>query len=337
MRQALYDQSHGYYSGRPRRIGRAGDFYTAVSVGPLYGKLIARQVVQMWEIAGRPKRWVVAEQAAHDGQLMADILDEVQGSCAELAALLEVVLIEPQAGYREVQRETLGNVWSGKVRWVDGIGELGEVVGLLVCNELLDAFTVSRVVKEREQWMERGVALQVDGVTISWQDKPIRNEELRGEVKRLPNDLPDGFETEVQLALKDWVDQLGGSGFQGAVWLADYGLDEEEYWSLERPEGTLRRYWEHRMDDRVLEDLGQADLTCHVNFTTVHHAATAAGFRVTAYEDQGRFLTRLATPWLSSLEGKVPVGEVGALLRQFQSLTHPGIMGRSFRVMLLER
>jgi hypothetical protein len=45
----------------------------------------------------------------------------------------------------------------------------------------------------------------------------------------------------------------------------------------------------------------------------------------------------LAVPGLSSLEGRVPVGEVGALLRQFQSLTHPGIMGRSFRVMLLER
>ena len=185
--------------------------------------------------------------------------------------------------------------------------------------------------------MECGVALEGDGASIFWEDRAIRDEALKAEVERLPGDLPEGFVTEVQGAVKDWVEQLGRSGFQGAVWLADYGLDAEEYWSLERPEGTLRRYWEHRMDDRVLEDLGQADLTCHVNFTVVHEAATAAGFRVTAYEDQGRFLTRLAAPWLRSLEGKVPVGEVGALLRQFQSLTHPGIMGRSFRVMLLER
>jgi SAM-dependent MidA family methyltransferase len=254
-----------------------------------------------------------------------------------LAALLEVVLVEPQVGYREVQGDTLRDVWRGEVKWIDGVGELEGAEGLLVCNELLDAFAVRRVVKKGGQWMECGAALEGDGASIFWEDRAIRDEEVRAEVERLPGDLPEGFVTEVQVAVKDWVEQLGRSGFQGAVWLADYGLDAEEYWSLERPEGTLRRYWEHRMDDRVLEDLGNADLTCHVNFTVVHEAAMAAGFRVTAYEDQGRFLTRLAVPWLSSLEGRVRVGVGGALLRQFQSLTHPGIMGRSFRVMLLER
>ena len=337
MEKALYDQSHGYYSGKPRRIGRTGDFYTAVSVGPLYGKLIGQQAVRLWEAAGKPGRWILAEQAAHDGQLMADMLAGIQAECGELAALLEVVLVEPQVGYREVQGDTLRDVWRGEVKWIDRVGELEGTDGLLVCNELLDAFAVRRVVKKGGQWMECGAALEGDGASIFWEDRAIQDEEVRAEVERLPGDLPEGFVTEVQVAVKDWVEQLGRSGFQGAVWLADYGLDAEEYWSLERPEGTLRRYWEHRMDDRVLEDLGNADLTCHVNFTVVHEAAMAAGFRVTAYEDQGRFLTRLAVPWLSSLEGRVPVGEVGALLRQFQSLTHPGIMGRSFRVMLLER
>ena len=117
MEKALYDQSHGYYSGKPRRIGRTGDFYTAVSVGPLYGKLIGQQAVRLWEAAGKPERWVLAEQAAHDGQLMADMLAEIQMECGELAALVEVVLIEPQLGYREVQGETLRDVWAGGVRW----------------------------------------------------------------------------------------------------------------------------------------------------------------------------------------------------------------------------
>lgn len=337
MEMALYDDPHGYYSGKPRRIGREGDFYTAVSVGPLYGKLIARKVIQLWEAADRPDRWVLAEQAAHDGQLMEDMLVEIQASSEALSAVLEVVLIEPKESYREVQRERLGGIWVGRLRWVDRVGDLEATGGLLVCNELLDAFPVERVVRRDERWMELGVAISENGAVFAWESREIQGAKLRAEVERLPEDLPEGFVTEIQGAVLEWVEELGKSGFQGTMWLADYGLDAEEYWSVERPEGTLRRYLGHRMDDRVLEDLGRADLTCHVNFTRVHEAAIESGFQVMAYEDQGRFLTRLAAPWLSSLEGKMPVGEVGALLRQFQSLTHPGIMGRSFRVMLLER
>ena len=337
MALALYDSANGYYSGEPRRIGRQGDFYTAVSVGPLYGRLIAAQAVRIWEGAGCPARFVLAEQAAHDGQLMEDIVMEIQARHPALAAGLEVVLIEPQAKYRYAQEHRLRQVWPGRVTWIATITELEAAAGLLVCNELLDAFAVHRVIKRDGQWREQGVALAEDGVTLVWEDREIQVASLQKEVAKLPSDLPDGYQTEIQAAVLEWVSGLGASGFQGSVWIADYGLDAEEYWGPERTEGTLRRYWKHQMDDRVLQDLGEADLTCHVNFTGVHEAAAAAGFRVVEYADQGRFLTRLAGPWLRSLEGSATTGEAPALLRQFQSLTHPGIMGRSFRVLLLER
>jgi len=337
MEMALYDPHYGYYSGTPRRIGRQGDFYTAVSIGPLYGRLIAMQAAQLWEVAGRPDKWVLAEQAAHDGQLMEDMLVAIQAQHLDLAAVLEVILIEPQAEYREVQERRLRRVWQGPIRWVAVVGELDATAGLLVCNELLDAFAVHRVVWEGGQWLEMGVFLDENGSKIEWAGREIESEDLRAELKHLPVELPEGFVTEVPVSQVGWVSQLGESGFRGSVWIADYGLDAGEYWSVERPSGTLRRYWNHQMDDRVLENLGEADLTCHVNFTRIQEQAAAVGVRLVDYADQGRFLTRLAGPWLASLDGKAPGGETAALLRQFQSLTHPGIMGRSFRVMLLAR
>ena len=69
MHHALYDPALGYYGRGPRRIGRSGDFYTAVSVGPLYGKLLAQAACDVWQSLGCPADFTLVEQGAHDGQL----------------------------------------------------------------------------------------------------------------------------------------------------------------------------------------------------------------------------------------------------------------------------
>lgn len=333
MAAALYHPEHGYYAGGPRRIGRQGDFYTAVSVGPLYGRLLADHAALRWQAWGRPETWWLAEQAAHDGQLMQDVLTALNEHHAELSARARLVLVEPQIGYEAVQRERLGAVWAGEMRWVRSVAELSGGPGLFICNELLDAFPVHRVRREAGQWRELGVALEDGGLV--WQSRELTSPELRAETARLPEELPEGYVTEIQIAPLDWLRALAGSAFRGEVWIADYGLDAEDYWSLERPEGTLRRYFQHRMDDRVLEDWGKADLTCHVNLTRLQQEAQSLGFTLLEDSDQGLLLTRLAAPWLQSLEGRPPDAAARALLRQFQTLTHPGLMGRAFRVLRL--
>jgi SAM-dependent MidA family methyltransferase len=44
MDLALYHEVHGYYSqtGKQSRTGRSGDFFTSVSVGPMFGQLLAK-------------------------------------------------------------------------------------------------------------------------------------------------------------------------------------------------------------------------------------------------------------------------------------------------------
>src|SRR5215213_6008956 len=69
MEAALYDPQHGYYASGRAAIGRKGDFITSVSVGPLFGRLLARQFVEMWEVLGGPSPFQLVEQGAHDGTL----------------------------------------------------------------------------------------------------------------------------------------------------------------------------------------------------------------------------------------------------------------------------
>ena len=332
MAEALYGVGHGYYTGHPRRVGRSGDFYTAVSVGPLYGQLLAAQAAASWEAQGRPQVWWLAEQGAHDGQLLSDVLMALADRHPEALAGAQVVVVEPKQEYREAQRGRLGG---RAIEWVNEVSELPSGPGFFFSNELLDALPVHLVRREGGGWRELGVVERGGG--LEWQSGEMTSDALARESKRLPEDLPEGFVTEIQLAALDWMRALAGSAFVGEVWIADYGLDAEAYWSLERPQGTLRRYHHHHMDDRVLEDLGQADLTCHVQFSRLLEEARAVGFGLLEDSDQGTLLTRLAAPWLQSLEGSPPNAETRALLRQFQTLTHPGLMGRAFRVLRLAR
>jgi SAM-dependent MidA family methyltransferase len=71
MELALYAPGVGYYEQPDRAIGRTGDFYTSVSVGPMLGFLLASKFAQ-W--AGDSTSFQLVEAAAHDGRLAADIL-----------------------------------------------------------------------------------------------------------------------------------------------------------------------------------------------------------------------------------------------------------------------
>lgn len=326
MDLALYDPEYGYYGPGPRRIGRKGDFYTAVSVGPLYGRLLADLACQTHADLGKPDDFCVIEQAAHDGQLAEDILS----SCE-----FDYLIVEPNPRYEAAQKERLA-AFKNRVSWVSSLAALPAKPALFVCNELPDAMPVHLVRWDGMEWTELFVELSSQFSVLSFQSGPPFSS-LADEIARLPRDLPPGYTTEIGLAALEWMRDLAASPFRGAIYLADYGLDHDDLYSPERSTGTLRRYHHHHSDGHVLDKLGECDLTTHVNFTRLIEVAEDAGLKLRSYEHQGRYLSKLGLPWLATLEGQRPDVATQALLRQFHSLTHPAMMGRSFRVVVLEK
>ena len=79
MEQALYHPEVGYYSSGRCVIGRRGDYFTNVSVGPLFGRLLAAQFAEMWELMGRPDDFVIVEQGAHHGDFARDVEEDFAG------------------------------------------------------------------------------------------------------------------------------------------------------------------------------------------------------------------------------------------------------------------
>lgn len=326
MELALYHPEHGYYGPGPRRIGRSGDFYTAVSVGPLYGRLLMTLADQVRAELGNPTRFAVIEQAAHDGQLAEDILSSGKH---------DYIIVEPNPRYEAVQREKLARFGS-RVSWVSSHADLPDVAALFVCNELPDAMPVHLVRWSGTAWEEMFVVADAMG-ELAFAPGALSSPELAAEVELLPRDVPIGYTTEIGLAALSWMRELGAARFHGAVFIADYGFDHHELYDPGRTSGTLRRYHAHQTDDHVLADLGACDLTTHVNFTRLIEVAEEAGLKQRAYEHQGRYLGKLGLPWLATLEGRAPDAATQAMLRQYHSLTHPAFLGRSFRVLLLTR
>jgi SAM-dependent MidA family methyltransferase len=332
MAMALYEPGAGYYRRGTRSIGRGGDFFTSVSVGAVFGELLSLYCAEVWHTLGSPKDFTVIEQGAHDGQLAADLWRGLQKHEPELAGRLRYCIIEPDESLRAAQRASLGN-W---IQQVDHVATLKESShppphALFLCNELLDAFPVHRVVFDsaRSQWQESFVEDRAGALAFISGDPSV--DELSDELRRLPTNVPDGHTTEINLDMVRWLREIAQVPFRGAILILDYGFTMDEWLESGNPLGTLCRYRSHQSDRRVLENLGACDLTSHVNFTRLAQEAESLKMPVLEFIEQGRFLTQTAAACL----GKTGAAPDATWLRQFQTLTHPGMMGRSFHALVL--
>ncbi len=333
MQIALYEPGAGYYRRGVRRIGRSGDFYTSVSTGPVFGELLGSFIEQAWRATGAPLDFAIIEQGANDGTLAVDILRELQRMSPELFANVQYMIVEPDDAHRVTQRETLG-IFANKLSHVDNPAALAEAPehAVFLCNELPDAMPVHRVQFTGGGWREMHVRVTQSG-RLEFFPGPLSSTQLADELFHIRFALPEGFITEVNLAMLDWLRKLAAAHFRGPILIFDYGHSAEDYFAPERRDGSLRRYQAHQTDDRVLENLGECDLTTHVNFTRLAQQALDCGLEISEFIEQGRFLTRLLAGSKSSSDA--PRSAVWQ--RQFHSLTHPGIMGRVFQALVLDK
>ena len=274
MATALYAPGLGYYANDSRKFGtlpsQGSDFVTAPEMSPLFGRTVAVAVADALERTGTDEVWEFgAGSGALASQLLGALGDRVR----------RYVIVDLSAALRERQRETLAG-FGARVQWA---GELPQAFeGVVVGNEVLDAMPVKLLARRAGVWHERGVVLQ-DG-RLAWSDRVT---ELRP-----PVDVAGehDFLTEIHPQAEAFVRTLADRLTRGAAFLLDYGFPEAEYYHPQRDMGTLMCHRGHMADPDPLADVGQKDITAHVNFTGVAVAAQEAGFATLGYTSQGRFL-----------------------------------------------
>src|SRR5207244_342 len=145
MEQALYHPEHGYYSSGRCAIGRRGDYFTNVSVGPIFGQLLAAQFAEIWKHLGQIDNFILVEQGAHHGEFACDLLESVRKDHPNFFGALHYRIIEPFPVLRDRQSETLAG-FEGKIEWRESIDALEPFAGVHFSNELLDAAPVHLIV-----------------------------------------------------------------------------------------------------------------------------------------------------------------------------------------------
>jgi SAM-dependent MidA family methyltransferase len=114
----------------------------------------------------------------------------------------------------------------------------------------------------------------------------------------------------------------------------DYGMTADEFVLPERKEGSLRGYYRHHPTSDLLANPGEQDLTAHVNFSALIAAGEASGLKTVKFETQAQFLTKIFS---QAWKGETTASWDAARARQFQTLTHPEHLGRSFRLLVQSR
>jgi len=333
MEVALYDPERGYYSSPTARPTREGDFLTAPELHPVFGRLVGRQLVEIWERLGRPDPFVIREHGAGAGTLG---LTAIEGIREDGSPLVDAVRYQP-VEINRYRRAELHDRFEAA-----GLTDLiaaptGPLVGVLLANELLDALPVHRVEMRDGGLLETFV--DWDGTVFCDRSGPPSSGGLVERLIAEGIELSDGQRAEICLVLDEWVAGVTADLVRGCLLVVDYGHPAAELYGPTRREGTLRAYIGHRVHDDPYRHVGRQDLTAHVDITALERAAETAGLTVLGRTTQAEFLTglgigevlaRSAQSTTAALAGYLELR--GAVVR----LLDPRAMG-AFRVVLAGR
>ena len=331
MALCLYHPEHGYYMAPRTRIGREGDFFTSSSVHALFGRLICRQLRQMWEILGGGS-FTVAEQGGGEGHLALDILTAAEED-AEFYHHLRYRLVEISPDAQRRQQQLLAH-HRERVDWC-ALEDLAGMQGCFLSNELVDAFPVHVVEKQNDALQEVFVVRDADG--FAEELRPLADPEIVEHLRRLQVDLAEGNRAEVNLEAPRWMNKVADLLRRGFVLTIDYGYPAVELFAPYRRAGTLLCYFQHTTSEDPYRRVGCQDITTHVDFTALEVAGESRGLTTLWFGEQYKFLLALGF-----LEGLIELqaletdeNKARALRLKVKNLILPdGGMGEIFKILV---
>jgi len=344
MELSLYHQEYGYYNSPSEKIGKGGDYYTSPHIHPVFGRLIGRQVQEMWRILGEPDPFILFELGPGLGWLAYDILKEMEGSHPKFFGSILYSLIETSPLLIQKQKRRLNDfVRKGKVIWrnPDDLEETKEeIVGCFLSNEFFDALPCHLVVVKGGRLRE--VYVNTEGNSFHEVLGPPSTPLLEAYLQAQGICLDEGQRAEINLNAFKWLNKIAGYLQKGFVLTIDFGWESEELYAPYRPDGTLLCYFRHRTSKDPFTRVGLQDMTSHVNFSALMALGRRIGLKTTGFSPQYRFLLSLGLlNEMAAIEEKIvrtPSSKIKeGLLRQkwaIRSFIFPNELGYGFKVLV---
>lgn len=331
MAAALYDDEYGYYTTQNAILGEAGDFITAPTLGNLFAGCLSHlyeEVVDTCE--GRD----ILELGPGTGQLGVDLLhwlpEDIQ---PKNYYFLEKspTLIQTQKSNVEKNLPQNASIF----QWISS-DTLPKIEGLIILNEFFDALPARTFKIINNAIFEKGVTEKAS--QLDWCYFPVTDPDEATFLNSLKttHNMPEGYQFEYHFQQNAWLKKLAQTLTRGRILIIDYGFKAEELYHPQRHMGTLKVHYQHHSLDDPLAFPGIQDITTHINFTQLMHAATQHQLQILEFTTLAQFLIKLDLTELihhPKRKTHAPITPENEILK----LTHPGEMGELFKVLLLEK
>jgi SAM-dependent MidA family methyltransferase len=296
MKSVLYHPQYGYYASNAERISERGDFLTSPCLTDDFGEMLAIQLYQIWQILAAPQLFSIVEMGAGQGLLAAQILAYSQREYPDFFRSIDYIIIETAPAMIGAQQARLKDL---PVRWCDWI-EIADrsIIGCFLSNELIDALPVHQVIVTTDELQEIYVTFGDGNRLFNEQIDELSTDKLASywqlnQINLLSDRYAPGYRTEVNLAALSWLEQVSKKLQRGYIISIDYGYSADRYYNPMRDRGTLQCYYQHAYHNDPYINIGNQDLTAHVDFTALQNQGKLLGLQTVGFTQQGMFLMAL--------------------------------------------
>lgn len=321
METALGHPEYGYYMRRDP-LGEQGDFTTAPEISQIFGEIIGAWVLDIWQQMKTPNINLI-ECGPGRGTLMSDItrtFSKIEGA----REAINTHMVETSPVLIQKQQQALK---STNAQWHNHINDIpNDKPTIIIANEFLDALPIEQLKRTSEGWMQKHIFLGEGNEALKegWKPAP----------KALQNHLPSKTLSdkiyEIAPIRTDYTRQcaeiIKKNG--GAALFIDYGYTKSHHGD------TLQTVKNHEYS-QLLNNIGQSDITAHVNFEATARAAENTGLETTQTISQGMFLNALGGGIRCNVLTKAAKSKEQALQIQsgYHRLTDTQEMGDLFKVL----
>lgn len=335
MELALYHPKFGYYTSSKPKVGKEGDFFTSATVHPVFAETLADAICRWWDELGLGEPALV-EVGGGTGYMLKHMLERIKAARLDLYERMQVILVEASPYHRDLQAEAIAD-FTGRKVWYSSIEEAAareSVKGVIVSNEYFDAFPVHILDRKKDGWHEIGVT--VEKGELHEVRMPHLTEEMASFMEEEKLQVRSGIRIEVNLGMKQAIEQMARLLSQGLILTIDYGDVQDQLYHPSRNRGTLMCYYRHQAHENPYIHLGEQDITAHVNFSALMKWGEAAGLETVSYQRQDQFLVEHGILYKAQNHTDTDPFTSQAMKRNraIQQLILPGGMGGVFQFLV---
>ena len=318
----LYDKNFGYYSSQVP-FGEKGDFITAPTISNLFSELISIWIISTWEKFGKPEKINIVELGPGDGSLIKILLD-ISKKFPEFNSAKNIFLYETSDNLKKIQKS---NIKNNKIKWIKNFQNLNDAPVIFFGNEFFDAIPIKQFKRIKKKLYEKNYSInenyEIEEILRKANKQDLKNIQSFKVLKNLQFiEFPKFGLTEMKKIIKTI------SKLNGCLLMIDYGYLKPNN------QNTLQSVIKNKKN-KLLQNLGKADITSHVNFSLLNEFFLKNNLQVKDIISQVQFLKKMGIlERAEMLSHNMHFNDKINLVLKLKRLLGTRLMGDLFKVIL---